>query len=1341
MLTELEVQFGNTYDSELSETSPNAVQNKVVTEAIYNIGGVIEETAINVKSYVDDEINKLDRKKQNVIADLNEIRNKANTALQEHQDISHLATKTSVNSELNKKVDKVSGKGLSTNDFTNNFKTKLEGLNNYNDSEVKNLITSETNRAKSVEQVLTNAITTINGTGTGSMKKTVADEIAKVIDSAPTAFDTLKEIADYIKEDQEAAAVIANDLVEHSNAIEENKSEIVAISKNVTELSQEVSEISEKVDNKADTVGYYPAMRVGLSDNLPDRRDVLEGEIGFRESAGVGNSIEDGTAEVVELLGDSVVWNQLYPTDWTYSRIGVTATSVGGKITVTGVAESTYYNLKQFVDNVANHRYLFLLHSATSGIEGKQFALANRDGASRPQVQNGTAYIIYDNTEPDRERSLVIVGVSVGQTINDSCVINQIDLTKAFPNDWQDINTIEDFYARIPQGIDLNAYNEGEVIGVNMTGIKSVNDNAWDEKWENGSVVLSTGQLASNNNAIRNANIIRVLPNNQYHVISPRDLHVFFYDRDNNYLGWQNQANYRGFTTPQNAYYIRFYCPATTTYNHDICIRLAHSGYKTDYVAHEEDTMVLDTAKYFPDGMHGIGDVRDSVTPKKATRRFGIKKLKDLRWKNDNISASLTGIRFESSAIDDIIKSVPNNAIAPIISSKYVARTAVDTYMAIRGIAVKSTGTLSIYDSAYANAESFAASLTDEDVIIYELAEPIVTDLDPQLNISYKVWDFGTEELLCDKPSANVGVRTIYGFNATDTIRGNKAKINEHEDRIEDIESTMVKKGSYEPSVSVGVADNLSGFDVVASDFVFRRSGGGAISDGVARVESIKGNSVVWNQKVESLNNNANTGNSFIGLTYAYDKSSSILTINGTATGTWQGSILFAKTIINNIYYISAQKVGGSYTKTGSEEVRIFNGYYPSAYPESSPEAIGSLSNNNREYLGIGCGVGDVFDNYQLKIQYINLTQMFGAGNEPTTIEEYNRRKPIVEDENAYNEGEVIHMRAEGIKSVGVNQWDEEWRSGKYDITTGQHIDGNAHICSSNYIRITPNTKYYGVSPLTTWGVFYDYNKHIIPNAHVTINKAEFTTPSNAYYMMFYTMPDYGTTYNNDICINLSDTEINGKYFPYTENAEDLSFIKDIFPNGMKSAGTAHDEIRYNKTSGKWEYSKGKINSVDLGELNWEHDSKNSRMRTNNLRDYIMKPSEDWGNTILCAKYANILWDSSKDKFVTLHQSGWVYIKDTSYTDVTTFKASLQGVILYYESSDWEWVELDKEDQLRNFDYQVWNCGTEQIIATEQSSAIKADITYGFNAVGLIKQLRAMIEDMKTQLANMTINN
>lgn len=50
------------------------------------------------------------------------------------------------------KVDKQTGKGLSTNDYTTEEKTKLAGLSNYNDSEVRKLITALTLKVSALEE-------------------------------------------------------------------------------------------------------------------------------------------------------------------------------------------------------------------------------------------------------------------------------------------------------------------------------------------------------------------------------------------------------------------------------------------------------------------------------------------------------------------------------------------------------------------------------------------------------------------------------------------------------------------------------------------------------------------------------------------------------------------------------------------------------------------------------------------------------------------------------------------------------------------------------------------------------------------------------------------------------------------------------------------------------------------------------------------------------------------------------------------------------------------------------------------------------------------------------------
>lgn len=45
-----------------------------------------------------------------------------------------------IEKQVNGKIDKVEGKELSTNDFTSNYKEKLENLENYDDTEIKQSI-------------------------------------------------------------------------------------------------------------------------------------------------------------------------------------------------------------------------------------------------------------------------------------------------------------------------------------------------------------------------------------------------------------------------------------------------------------------------------------------------------------------------------------------------------------------------------------------------------------------------------------------------------------------------------------------------------------------------------------------------------------------------------------------------------------------------------------------------------------------------------------------------------------------------------------------------------------------------------------------------------------------------------------------------------------------------------------------------------------------------------------------------------------------------------------------------------------------------------------------------
>ena len=98
----------------------------------------------------------------------------------------------------------------------------------------------------------------------------------------------------------------------------------------------------------------------------------------------------------------------------------------------------------------------------------------------------------------------------------------------------------------------------------------------------------------------------------------------------------------------------------------------------------------------------------------------------------------------------------------------------------------------------------------------------------------------------------------------------------------------------------------------------------------------------------------------------------------------------------------------------------------------------------------------------------------------------------------------------------------------------------------------------------------------------------------------------------------------------------------------------------------------------------------------------------------------------------TTAYSGYLTLKDTAYTNVTTLKADLQGVILYYEPTEMEVLEYDEPF---NLDYKVADFGTEEIISQVPSAAFKGRTIYQFNAVDQIRENYNEIEKIKAALA------
>lgn len=88
-------------------------------------------------------------------------------------------------------------------------------------------------------------IATLNGTGEGSVTKTVADEIAKIVANAPESFDTLKEISDWISSHSDDASAM-------NSRITANETAIAALEAGTVTVDAALSASSENpVQNKA----------------------------------------------------------------------------------------------------------------------------------------------------------------------------------------------------------------------------------------------------------------------------------------------------------------------------------------------------------------------------------------------------------------------------------------------------------------------------------------------------------------------------------------------------------------------------------------------------------------------------------------------------------------------------------------------------------------------------------------------------------------------------------------------------------------------------------------------------------------------------------------------------------------------------------------------------------------------------------------------------------------------------------------------------------------------------------------------------------------------------------
>ena len=177
-------------------------------------------------------------------------------------------------------------------------------------------------------------------------------------------------------------------------------------------------------------------------------------------------------------------------------------------------------------------------------------------------------------------------------------------------------------------------------------------------------------------------------------------------------------------------------------------------------------------------------------------------------------------------------------------------------------------------------------------------------------------------------------------------------------------------------------------------------------------VKNVGGRSIVFNQNFQprkEINN---------GITATADSDGTI-TLNGTTTASYinfrdvtpeqnkVGKYAFKLLILNNPDSISMKF--GFLNRSQSTPV-ITSGSSAVIYNQTQSEiSLGKATGIS------GFAVGTVFTNVKIKIQIFDLTAMFGSGNEPTTVEEFEAMFPATY--YPYNAGEIVSA---GVTEVAV---------------------------------------------------------------------------------------------------------------------------------------------------------------------------------------------------------------------------------------------------------------------------------------------------------------------------------
>lgn len=266
-------------------------------------------------------------------------------------------------------------------------------------------------------------------------------------------------------------------------------------------IATQINNLRKKVDLKSFADGYYESMRVGTADNLTSKGDATE-EIIMSRRAGGDNQIEDGSASIKRIKGNSFVLNQAIGSDTPWYPVYGTMTKTGISISYTyGNVGIQDFNQNRIAVNLFisdAHKYLIYFQLTTSK-KGKSLIGGSLiDAKTTEQAYTATIglnKIAAILTAIGTGKTDLRLGLPANNTINvgDTVSIEKImllDLTQMFGSN-NEPKTPDDFAKRLGydsfDDVPYIPFNKGEIVSSFAEGIKTtdtegkVSERKWSE--------------------------------------------------------------------------------------------------------------------------------------------------------------------------------------------------------------------------------------------------------------------------------------------------------------------------------------------------------------------------------------------------------------------------------------------------------------------------------------------------------------------------------------------------------------------------------------------------------------------------------------------------------------------------------------------------------------------------------------------------------------------------------------------------------------------------------------------------------------------------------------------